>query len=188
MQNYQGLTDETLMARYVGGDRSAFQELFARYYPLVFGMARQRLPCSEAARDVAQQTFLNLHRARFDFRAGRRLRPWLVTIGMNLIREHHRYRSRRRECELLEDPRAVEPVGERELQRQQEAARVRQALQALPSEQRRVIEMHWLEERPFSEVAAALGQRLSTVKVRAHRGYKRLRAALATTPSAVGAT
>jgi DNA-directed RNA polymerase specialized sigma24 family protein len=38
--------------------------------------------------------------------------------------------------------------------------------------------MHWLEERPFPEVAVALSERLSTVKVRAHRAYKELRRTL----------
>ncbi len=42
-----------------------------------------------------------------------------------------------------------------------------------------MVEMHWLEGRPFPEVAEALSERLSTVKVRAHRAYKELRRALA---------
>ena len=52
---------------------------------------------------------------------------------------------------------------------------MRRALAALPDHQREVIELHWLGELPFPEVARAVGASLSAVKVRAHRGYKRLR-------------
>lgn len=170
-------SDEELMRRYCAGDRSAFRELFARYQPIVFGLARRRVACDQLAADVCQQTFLNLHRARLDFRQGNKLRPWLLTIAMNLVREHHRGRGRRRECELEHEP-TEDAVGLGQLEGRELCARVRTALSALPRDQRRVIEMHWLEERPFPEVARALGQRTSTVKVRAHRGYKKLREAL----------
>jgi RNA polymerase sigma-70 factor (ECF subfamily) len=55
---------------------------------------------------------------------------------------------------------------------------MRRALQQLPEEQREVILLHWFEDLPFAEVAAIVGASVPAVKVRAHRGYERLRATL----------
>ncbi|MEM1417581.1 MAG: sigma factor-like helix-turn-helix DNA-binding protein, partial [Myxococcota bacterium] len=55
---------------------------------------------------------------------------------------------------------------------------VRRAVAALPQGQREVIELHWFEGLAFQEVGAILGASTTAVKVRAHRGYERLRATL----------
>jgi RNA polymerase sigma factor (sigma-70 family) len=172
-------TDEQLMARYVAGDQTAFQELFGRHAPTLFGMMRRYVRSSDEANDLLQQTFLHLHRARNDFRPGSMLKPWLFTIGMNCIREHFRRRGRRKEgpLEPVEEAKLVaEVVSLEDLQEAKlKQERVRVALAQLPDNQREVIEMHWFQGRPFEEVARLVGASLSAVKVRAHRGYTRLR-------------
>jgi RNA polymerase sigma factor (sigma-70 family) len=81
--------------------------------------------------------------------------------------------------EELDPNQLVAPPSVDEGERDRERRLTRRALARLSPSQRRVVEMHWLEERPFPEVAEALSERLSTVKVRAHRAYKELRRALA---------
>src|SRR5215211_6971161 len=71
------VTDETLMAAYIAGDRAAFDQLFARHAPALLGMMRRHVRSGDLANDLLQQTFLQLHRARFDFKQGALLRPWL---------------------------------------------------------------------------------------------------------------
>ena len=169
-------TDEELMAAYVGGDRRAFDELFKRYGPLLLRVMRRQLNEAEA-QELVQQTFLQVHRARNDFQQGRKLRPWLMTIAYNLKRELYRRRKRRPEAPLEEEPR--DPEERRDpLERADDRARVRRALATLPDNQREAIELHWFEELSFAEVAEVLGCSVSAVKVRAHRGYKALRAEL----------
>ncbi len=176
-------TDEALMAAYLGGDRAAFEALFRRHGPVILGMARRQLRSEEAARDVVQQTFLQVHRARLDFRAGARLKPWLFTIATNLVREHHRRSGRRPETSYeaaKENQPEIEPsasppdLGEQQ-DRALRLARLRGALGQLPDSQRLVIELHWIQGHPFPEVAKMVGATVSAVKVRAHRGYGRLR-------------
>jgi len=55
---------------------------------------------------------------------------------------------------------------------------VARVLRELPADQREVIELHWFDGLEFPEVATVVGASVSAVKVRAHRGYVRLRAAL----------
>ena len=173
-------SDEELMAAYVAGDRAAFKLLFDRYAGLLFAMAKRRLGSDDDARDVVQQTLLQLHRARNDFRPGARLRPWLFTIAMNLVREQYRKRKRRREQSLETSsaplPEAVvSSDAERDDEHKARAARIRAALQSLPPPQREVIELHWFEESPYEEIARIVGASVAAVRVRAHRGYERLR-------------
>ena len=55
---------------------------------------------------------------------------------------------------------------------------MRRVLRLLPEAQREVIELHWFDGLSFQEVAVALGISTSAAKVRAHRGYARLKAEL----------
>lgn len=167
------------MAAYCRNDPTAFRELFDRHSPVLLRVMRHHLRRPEEARDLVQQTFLQLHRSRLDFREGARLRPWLFTIAMNLKREYFRRSGRRPESPLEfdgPDEPSVPPRGHEQLEASEE---VQHALGLLPEDQREVISLHWLAGIPLPEVAELVGASLSAVKVRAHRGYAAMRRALA---------
>src|SRR5205823_3397947 len=82
-------TDDELMAAYLAGETAAFDELFRRYALPLLRSLRRRLP-AEDANDVVQQTFLQLHRCRFDYLPGAGVRPWIYTIAFNLQRRQAR--------------------------------------------------------------------------------------------------
>ncbi|HKA89338.1 MAG TPA: RNA polymerase sigma factor [Haliangiales bacterium] len=170
-------SDEELMLSYVKGDQAAFRELFQRYAPILLRMLLRNVGRAADAQDLTQQTFLQLHRARHDFRRDTRLRPWIMTIALNLARDLLRRRGRRPELEIDEEvlaaPAAASPAANVD-----DRARVRRALAELPTEQREVIELHWFEELPFNDIAAMLGCSPGAVRVRAHRGYVNLRKTL----------
>jgi len=167
------------MAAHVAGDATAFRELFDRYAGILEAVLRRSLAEPDDARDLVQLTFLHVHRARRDYATGAPFRPWLFTIAFNLKREHFRRHARRREepLEAAPEPRAPEADPD--------AARVQAALVLLPETQREVIVLHWFAGLSFPEVAAVVAASTSAVKVRAHRGYERLRAILG--PTAVTA-
>jgi RNA polymerase sigma-70 factor (ECF subfamily) len=173
-------TDEELFSAYRDGDAVAFRTLFARYSPALGRLMRRRVGSTEEADELVQQTFLQLHRARFDFRQDALLRPWLYTIALNLRREATR-KGARNAVDLVAD------AGHLEQQARVEAhdpiagerrGQVRRALGELPEGQRTVIALHWFDGLSFAEVAEVLGANLSAVKVRAHRGYKAMRDSL----------
>lgn len=171
-------TDEELMTAYVAGDAAAFRELFERHSPVLLRVLRHQLRRPEDARDLVQQTFLQLHRSRKDFRDGAQLRPWLFTIAMNLKREYFRRAGRRPESALELDGRTDPAVGPRGHERLEATDELGYALRALPEEQREVIALHWLAGIPLPDVAQMVGASLSAVKVRAHRGYAAMRRVL----------
>jgi RNA polymerase sigma factor (sigma-70 family) len=171
-------TDEQLMSDYVAGDAAAFRVIFERYAPLLMRAMLRELYVREEASDLVQQTFLQLHRARADFDREQKLKPWVFTIAMNLKREYFRRKKRRPERPLDAeggDEPAVAALGAARVDARRTLARV---LADLPADQREVIELHWFDGLEFPEVAQVVGASVSAVKVRAHRGYVRLRAAL----------
>jgi RNA polymerase sigma factor (sigma-70 family) len=171
-------TDEQLMAAYVRGDGAAFRVIFERYAPLLLRAMLRELYAREEANDLVQQTFLQLHRARADFDSAQKLKPWIFTIAMNLKREYFRRRKRRPERSLDVDSGPEPAVGALGAARVDAQRTLARALAALPADQREVIELHWFDGLEFPEVAQVVGASVSAVKVRAHRGYVRLREAL----------
>jgi RNA polymerase sigma-70 factor (ECF subfamily) len=167
-------TDEELMAAHVAGDARAFRTLFERLAPGLERVMLRDLGQREEARDLVQQAFLQLHRARLDFDPTKRLKPWLYTIALNLKRELFRRKRRRPEHSGTDeaDRQPVDPRG----QLQAEARRsLAWALERIPADQREVIELHWLAGLSFPELAGSIGISVAAAKVRAHRGYVRLR-------------
>lgn len=166
------------MVQYAAGDAAAFRALFERHAGRLLNVLTRQVGSREVAQDLVQQTFLNVHRARQDFRPGTGFRPWLYTIAFNLVRDRHRRRQRKPEMATdPEDQDRTPGAPGPELDPIRDAA-VRRALAALPEGQREVIVLHWFEELDFRAISQVVGASLSAVKVRAHRGYERLRASL----------
>lgn len=178
-------SDEELMRRYADrGDRAAFEALFRRFAPRLLAYFRRTTRSDTTAQDLTQQTFLQLHRARRDYRRGAAVRPWLFTIASNVRRDHVR-RTLRRPEQALEADRHPEPSVAPATTTARERV-VRRAVEALPEGQREVLLLHWYEGLSFPEIARALGLGTSAVKVRAHRAYKALRLSLSGPPTDPG--
>jgi RNA polymerase sigma factor (sigma-70 family) len=169
-------SDEELMQRFIDGDTGAFDALFARYGAPLHGYLWRLLGDRALVDDLTQTTFLSLVRARGRFRPGSRFRPWLYAIATNAARDHLR-RSHERVTATGELPTelAAEEVPTEDAPLQ---AAVQRALAQLPESWRTVVVMHRFEGMPFAEIAEALDTTEGAVKVRAHRGYERLRTLL----------
>jgi len=168
-------TDEELMEAYVDGDQAAFRSLFERYAPILLRLTRRHLRDEELAGEIVQQTFFRLHGARNDFRAGSKLRPWIMTIAMNLVREHWRRTKRRKMTSLEVDTQAAPQADFMPMELRQRSELLHMALEKLPTSQREVVELHWFQERPYAEVASIVGTSEGAVRVRAHRAYATLK-------------
>lgn len=163
-----------IMQAYIRGDERAFGSLFRRYAPMLTGYFLRRGLSLSDAQDLVQQTFLQLHRARDQHRAGEPLRPWLFTIARNVSRDHGRRRQRRPEtfCDL---DRYEAPASDTTHGQGDRARALSLALQQLPHEPRTLLSEHWFEERSFTEIADRDGTHSGTLRVRAHRACQQLR-------------
>ena len=164
-------------------DRSAaLAEIYDRYAPVVYGLARKILGQAEEAEDLVQEIFASLvTRSDYDPARGS-LAAYLVTLTRS--RAIDRLRGRARRSKALErfrsDPResnqpsALERISFMELSRE-----VDKALGALPEKQRQVLEMAYFRGMSQSEIASELSAPLGTVKSWARLGLFGLRDALA---------
>lgn len=167
------------MARFCEGEAAAFDALFQRYSRPVHGYLTRLTGSASTADDLAQLTFLSLVRSRGRFQPGARVKPWLYAIATNAARDHQR-RNKRPE-ELTEEGElpatvAADSTGPRDTGLERT---VQRALELLPEGQRVPIVLHRFEGMSFAEIAESMGLTESAVKVRAHRGYARLRELLA---------
>jgi len=165
-------SDEALMAHYIAGDTEAFRSIFARYRGPLLRLMR-RAVSGHDAEELVQQTFLQVHRARHDFDRGSRLRPWLYTIAINVRHQFLRraLRHRRKVRALSRERRGWATLPPDVVLRRL----VHRALAALPVAQRVVVELHWFRGLSFVEIAERVGATPVAVRLRAHRGYRRLR-------------
>jgi RNA polymerase sigma-70 factor (ECF subfamily) len=175
------------MNAWVQGDERAFELLFERLAPVLFGFFARSFGRGPVAEDLVQTTFLKLHRARDTYRQDAALRPWVFTIAARVRLDHLR---KRRGFELAHteddlanleqsapDP-APDPADEA-LARSDRDAFIRTAIDKLPESQRVVVLLHRYEGLTLVEIASALDTTEGAIKLRAHRAYTTLRKLLA---------
>jgi RNA polymerase sigma-70 factor, ECF subfamily len=162
-----------LMVSYQAGSLEAFDQLFALIAPAIRGFLRRRLSDSETARDLEQETFLQLHRARHTFDPQYPALPWVMAIARHVWLMHERTRRRRPQPAI--DLETVEPAVRADADAYAERADVRSALATLSIERRRPVVWHHVVGLTFREIAARLGIREDAAKLRSSRGMGQLR-------------
>lgn len=176
--------DEALIALVQRADQRAFDVLHARYRGLARHVARAVLGTSGGAfEDVVQESFLAVWRrsGQFDSRRGS-VRSWLTGLVRNhaidaLRREQAERRRRGRAEELAARHVEVEPAFAA-LDGTERAHALRAAIESLPRDQYRVMDMAYYLELPQSTIAELLGCPLGTIKGRSRLGLARLRETL----------
>ncbi len=177
------LGDDQLIEAVVRRDPAALMALYDRYRRVAFGLAYRILDDGGAAEEAVQDAFLLVWQraASFDPGRGSGVRAWLLTIVHNRAIDARRSRSRRArpgvDLAVVEGVLAV-PDAWGEVSRGLERDRVRSAVDALPSEQQRAIEMAYFEGLTHREIAERTGTPLGTVKGRLRLGLRKLYDAL----------
>lgn len=173
-------TDAQLVAQILAGDQQLYRLLVERHQNAVFNASYRLLGQLEAAADVAQEVFLRAYQALASFQLDKPLAPWLCRMAINL--SLNRLKQQRpavsldnNDAELvLELPDLSAEPQTRLLQAERERA-LRQAILALPPEQRVIIELRHFQEQSYQEIATHLNVSLVTVKSRLFRARQALR-------------
>jgi RNA polymerase sigma-70 factor (ECF subfamily) len=173
------------MERYAAGDEAAFGELYDALAPRLLGYLVRQTRSRERAEDICQQTFLQIHGARGRFIPGAEVIPWAFAIARRLMIDGMR-RGKREVLASGDEERhddvqeAASPAAAADdLAIARELAQEIQAVLAkLPEGQRVAFELVKQEGLSMAEAAEVLGTTVSAVKLRAHRAYEALRAAL----------
>jgi len=165
-------TDESLAGAAAAGDREAFQTLFDRCQPWVFGLCYRYLGNHHDAEDVVQEVFIKFARALPSFRGTAKLRTWLYRIVLTTAVDFARASGRRptASAEVLDD--LVSPADHTV----ESADWIVAALQTLSKQQRQAILLVYYQDLSHAEAAKVLGCAETTISWRIFTGKRRLHA------------
>jgi RNA polymerase sigma-70 factor, ECF subfamily len=176
------MDDDELIRRLAGGDDMALRELFSRHAPMLAGRLRAVLPPSDVE-DVLQETFLAAWKGARSYRPEAKAGGWLWGIA----RRQAALVLRRRGPATAPLPDLLQagtaglpgpPIQNDFAQSLTTASQLASAVGTLSPADRQVWQLMYVEDRPLAEVARLTGVPEGTVKSRAHRARRLLRAAL----------
>jgi RNA polymerase sigma-70 factor (ECF subfamily) len=166
--------------RVVAGDDRALHEVYDQYASFVYGLAVRVIGDTRAAEDVSQDVFVSFWERPTAFDPGRgSLRTWLGTLAHRRSVDYVRREEARRRRAEREASRAVAtPDVEEMATALLTAERVRAALDVLPPEQRRAIQLAYFGGKTYRQVAETLGIPEGTAKSRLRLALRRIADAL----------
>jgi RNA polymerase sigma-70 factor (ECF subfamily) len=185
----QAVSDAALVVAIGRWREDALAEAYRRHAGAVYGLARRVLSDPSIAEEVVQEVFLRLWNTpeKFDPERGS-LRSFLLAQShgraVDLLRSDtsRRQREERDARQTAEDGYDIEhEVWDLAL-----ADQVKEAMSALPDDERKAIELAYFGGRTYREVAVALGAPEGTVKSRIRTGLRRMRSGL--TDAGIGGT
>ena len=173
------LADEELISLVAQGDAEAFATLYDRHSRPAYSLAYRMMGERQAAEDLVQDAFLKVWRSATSYRADRAsVRTWLLSIVHNRgIDQLRSLASRRRTQEKVEAsaPKSQPSEAFTESWRNSQREQVREALNTLPKEQLKILELAYFSGYTHVEIAALLDVPLGTVKGRMRLGLKKIR-------------
>ena len=183
--------DRELIVLAQKGDKAAFRSLVERHQRRAFAIAMGLVRDENDARELVQEAFLRVYRGLGAFQGGSSFFTWLYRIVTNLAIDLMR-KPGRKDAELQESQSSTEDESDFPLvsridgadpldviRRQEIAARIKAALDALPPYHRGVILMREVEGMSYEEMAQAMGVSKGTIMSRLFHARQKLQRALA---------
>lgn len=180
-------SDEQLFERYRSGDRQAFRALVERFHDDLLRFLVRLMGDRQAAEDVFQEAFLQVHQSAASFDAERRFRPWLFTIAANKARDSLRRKGRRQSLDLSAplgggsagdgddggvtfiDLMEIDvPAPDARLDGSERDRLVQMAMDKLPHPLREILLLAYFQKLSYLQMAEELEIPLGTVKSRLH--------------------
>jgi RNA polymerase sigma-70 factor, ECF subfamily len=179
-QDIRDLADEEVMPLVQAGDPRAFELLYDRHGGAAFSLAYRMVGRQALAEDVVQEAFLSIWRSRTRFdRTRGSVRTWVLGIvhnrGIDALRRSTVHDRRRETLNGVEERFEARERTDVEVARREEARNVRGALETLPAEQRRTIELAYFGGFTHSQIAELLDEPIGTVKGRMRLGLEKMR-------------
>ncbi len=187
------VTAQQLVIQLAAGDRNALSQLYDRYSRMIYAIAWKSLNSVEDCEEVVLEVFAQIWRIadRFDSEKGS-VEQWIFTLARSRILDRLRKIQRLNkvntivtaEKEIAFPTISVDPLESVEIAERQQ--QVLAALAKIPPEQRQVIEMAYYQGLTHTEIAAATGLSLGTVKTRLRLGLSKLKVTFESESSSIG--
>lgn len=172
--------DVTLERRFARGDAEAFKQVVALYQSRVIRLAGRLLGWQGGAEDIVQDVFLAAWTKAHTYRGDAPLWNWLTIITVNRCRTLLRRKAMlsRLTAGLMGRSEEFSPASDANSLVEESNQRVRAAMASLPSRDREVVVLLYLEHRRPAEIATLLEISVNAVNVRLHRARQKLKVLL----------
>lgn len=172
-------TDEELLARIVGGDESAFNLLYERYFKRVYGFVSRRMGNRADIEEVTQEIFISVLSSLDSFRGEGVFSAWLFGVSRRVVANRFK-RKQHPTVPLMEDdgtetlsPAFSHPTPLDEYECSERFKQLSQTMERLLSEdQKTLFRMHHIEDRPISEIARKLHKTEDAIKSNLYRARR----------------
>ena len=159
--------DQELIRRIREGDSGAVAELYQRYAPVVWRYIYARIRRdAHAGQDVLSETFLAAIRALRNGKTTPNVAGWLTGIARNKTADRHRQREKSATTDA--EPATQDTSSASDV--------VADVLDALPDEERVILEWKYLDRCTVREIAERLGRTEKAVEALLYRARKAFRA------------
>lgn len=165
-------SDEELMTLYQSGDYAAFECLYQRHSGRVFQYLKGKVSV-EVAKDLLQEIFMKIHRSRDQYLEQYPFLPWLFTITRNQLNDFFK-QSESKVIKIGIEPELISVEAVFQTPEHDLSA----ALSALPLQQRRAIELRYMNEWSFEKIAEEMKTTPDNTRQIISRGIKKMRSLL----------
>lgn len=164
------LSDVNIIEQVRSGEKEKFALLVQRYQPKLLGFFYRMTGSLEESEDLAQETFINTYFNLHKFDATKEFYPWIFTIAHHLaVNRYHRTKKIRLiDIEKVPEIEDKDNLFESVLRRESRDV-IQKMLSRLRGEYRSVLELRYLKEKSYEEIAQDLSLPLNTVKSRLFR-------------------
>ena len=149
------------------GDELAFRKIYDHLHQELFAFLATRARTRDDAKELLQELMIDLWQAlaRFRYSSDKQFYAFVYKIARRKLARHY---QRHQSLQEIEPHHASTTFNVNDL------SGVQKLLTTLPEKLRLVVELRYVVDLPFSEIAIRLGEKETTVKVRHHRALKKL--------------
>jgi RNA polymerase sigma-70 factor (ECF subfamily) len=146
--NLDALSDEELMVMYQKGSEEAFKILYRRHSEKIYGFLRSRVWNNERASELYQEVFLKIHKSKHLYNKSLPALPWIFSVTKSVLVDGLRVDKKASRDSEYTAP--TESPDERSVKD------IATLLARLPENQRNAVELRYMDEKTFEQIAESL--------------------------------
>lgn len=173
--------DRKLVEAIQSGDPAAFEELYSLHFRRIYNFTMRKLGDPAEADDIVQEVFTAVFTCLDRFQGKSDLVVWIYGITRNTINNRLRRRGGVRMMSIDDIPSDAVPVDAGpgpQAEARETLARVRDAIESLPGDQRTILELRHDKQLAIRRIAELTGRSEDAVKSSLYRARRNLTAAL----------
>lgn len=170
------MTDEQLMEMYQNGSEKAFSILYDRHSSKIFGFLKKRVQKEEKVTDIYQEVFVKIHKSKHLYNKSFPLLPWIFTITRTvMLDELKKDKNINLAIDIDLDSLPSSPTDFSLVNDNKTLGEAAASVQRLPEAQKLAIQMRYVDDKTFEEIALSLQTTPVNVRQLISRGVKRLK-------------